>query len=108
MDATATVDLFMTRITDGHMGRSIVDLLNSAPPGTASAFYACTAEWANARADAIAAFRASLDETGRFIVEHPDQAKGILATYTKLPVAAVEQTPLPNFQFKASPAQIRY
>ena len=82
--------------------------MNSAPPGTASAFYTCTADWAKAHPDAIAAFRQSLDEAGRFIGEHPDQAKQILAAYTKLPVASIEQTPLPNFRFQATPAQIQY
>lgn len=108
VDALTSIDPFLTRIVDAHAGRSIFDLLNSTPAGTASAFYTCTADWAQAHADAVAGFRASLAEAGRFIAEHPEQARQILAKFTKLPPQAVEQTPMPNFQFEATADQIRY
>lgn len=108
VDAIATIDPFMTRITSAGAGRSIHDLLNGTPPGTASAFYASTAEWAKAHPEAVTAFRASLDEAGQFIGAHPAEARQILAKYTKLPVAAVEQTPIPNFKFAATAGQIEF
>ena len=108
VDAITSIDPFMTRITDAHAGRSIHDLLNGTPPGTASAFYTATADWAKAHRDAVAAFRASLEEAGQFITEHPTQARQILAGYTKLPAQAIEQTPLPNFKFTTTAAQIQY
>jgi NitT/TauT family transport system substrate-binding protein len=108
VDAVTSVDPFMTRIIDAHVGKDIFELLSSTPPGTASAFYACTAEWAKAHKDAVAGFRAALDEAASFIATHPDQARQILATYTKLPVQSIQQTPFANYQFKASAAQIQY
>lgn len=108
VDAITSIDPFMTRITEAKAGRSIFDLLNASPDGTASAFYACTADWAEAHPEAVAGFRAGLDDAGQFIAAHPDQAKRILADYTKLPAQAIEQTPLPNFKFPATKIQVQY
>lgn len=108
VDAVTSIDPFLTRIVEARAGHSIFDLLNSTPPGTASAFYTCTADWAKAHPDAVKAFRASLEEAGRFIAEHPDQAREILAKFTKLPAQAIQQTPFPNYKFQATAAQVNF
>ncbi len=108
VDAVTSIDPFLTRIVDAHAGHVIFDLLNSTPPGTASAFYTCTTDWAKAHPDAVKAFRASLEEAGRFIAEHPDQARDILARFTKLPAQAVQQTSFPNYKFPVTTAQLGF
>lgn len=53
--------------------------------------------WAKSHMKEITAFKQALDEANAFIKDQPDQAKAILADFTKLPTDVVNAAPLPSF-----------
>ena len=53
--------------------------------------------WAKLHLKEIAAFKQALDDANAFIESQPDQAKAILADFTKLPKDLVNKAPLPVF-----------
>jgi ABC-type nitrate/sulfonate/bicarbonate transport system substrate-binding protein len=61
-------------------------------------FWISSGEWARAHAPMVAAWKASLDEAIVFIKEHPEEARSIVAQYTKLPEAVVKATPFPTYR----------
>jgi NitT/TauT family transport system substrate-binding protein len=56
-------------------------------------FWIASGEWAKKNGPTIAAWKASLDDAIAFIKENPDEARSIVAKYTKLPEAVVKATP---------------
>lgn len=61
-------------------------------------FWISSGEWARANRPTIAAWRAALDEAIAFIKQNPDEARKILAQYTKLPEPVVKATPFPDYR----------
>jgi NitT/TauT family transport system substrate-binding protein len=61
-------------------------------------FWISSGEWARAHGPTVAAWKASLDQAIVFIKEHPEEARAIVAQYTKLPEAVVKATPFPTYR----------
>jgi NitT/TauT family transport system substrate-binding protein len=61
-------------------------------------FWIASGEWAKKNGPTIAAWKASLDDAIAFIKENPDEARSIVAKYTKLPEAVVKATPFPTYR----------
>jgi NitT/TauT family transport system substrate-binding protein len=61
-------------------------------------FWISSGEWARAHGPTVAAWKASLDDAIAFIKANPDEARAIVAQYTKLPEAVVKATPFPTFR----------
>jgi ABC-type nitrate/sulfonate/bicarbonate transport system substrate-binding protein len=61
-------------------------------------FWISSGEWARTNKSTIAAWKASLDDAIAFIKQNPDEARSILAQYTKLPEAVVKATPFPTYR----------
>src|ERR1700759_4741032 len=59
-------------------------------------FWISSGEWGPAHGPTVAAWKASLDDAIAFIKEHPEEARAIVAQYTKLPEAVVKATPFPT------------
>ncbi len=97
-DAVSVVDPFLHRILGTKAGYLIGDFGEVMPSGTMVVVYAATRDWAKAHADAVKAFRASLDEAENF-VEAPANAatvKASIATYVHLPPQAVAGIQIPS------------
>jgi ABC-type nitrate/sulfonate/bicarbonate transport system substrate-binding protein len=61
-------------------------------------FWISSGEWARANKSTVTAWKASLDDAIAFIKQNPDEARTILAQYTKLPEAVVKATPFPTYR----------
>jgi ABC-type nitrate/sulfonate/bicarbonate transport system substrate-binding protein len=61
-------------------------------------FWISSGEWARAHGPTVAAWKASLDDAIVFIKENPEEARAIVAQYTKLPEAVVKATPFPTYR----------
>lgn len=61
-------------------------------------FWISSGEWARTNKSTVTAWKASLDDAIAFIKQNPDEARSILAQYTKLPEAVVKATPFPTYR----------
>jgi ABC-type nitrate/sulfonate/bicarbonate transport system substrate-binding protein len=61
-------------------------------------FWISSGEWARANKGTIKAWKESLDDAIAFIKQNPDEARSIMAQYTKLPEAVVKATPFPTYR----------
>jgi ABC-type nitrate/sulfonate/bicarbonate transport system substrate-binding protein len=61
-------------------------------------FWISSGEWARAHGPVVAAWKASLDDAIAFIKENPEEARKIVAQYTKLPEPVVKATPFPTYR----------
>jgi NitT/TauT family transport system substrate-binding protein len=61
-------------------------------------FWIASGEWARAHGPVVAAWKSSLDDAIAFIKENPDEARAVVARYTKLPEAVVKATPFPTYR----------
>jgi NitT/TauT family transport system substrate-binding protein len=61
-------------------------------------FWIASGEWARTHGQTVAAWKASLDDAIAFIKENPDEARAVVAQYTKLPEAVVKATPFPTYR----------
>lgn len=69
-------------------------------------FWISSGEWAKGNKSTIAAWKASLDDAMEFIKQNPEEARRILAKYTKLPEAVVKATPFPTYRTAITAADI--
>ncbi len=110
-DAVSVVDPFLHRILGAKTGYLIGDFGEVMPSGTMVVVYAATRDWASAHADAVAAFRVSLDEACKFI-EMPANAatvKASIAQYVHLPPQAAAFIQIPaNLDSDAMPQGLAF
>jgi NitT/TauT family transport system substrate-binding protein len=70
-------------------------------------FWIAQGAWARANLPTIKAWIAALEEAKGFIEKNPEEARKILAQYTKLPEAVVQATPFPTYRFAIKPEDIQ-
>ncbi|HEX4195229.1 MAG TPA: ABC transporter substrate-binding protein [Stellaceae bacterium] len=105
-DAVAVVDPFLHRILGAKAGTLIGDFGDVMPPGTMVVVYAATRDWAQAHADAVASFRAALDEAKNFIQDpaNATAVKASIASYVHLPPQAAAAIQIPtNLEWEPRP-----
>ncbi len=61
-------------------------------------FWISSGDWARNNHATIGAWKASLDDAIAFIKENPEEARKIVAQYTKLPEQVVKATPFPTYR----------
>jgi NitT/TauT family transport system substrate-binding protein len=96
-DAASVVDPFLHRILGAKTGYVIGDFGEVMAAGTMVVVYAARRDWASAHEEAVAGFRASLDESCAFI-ENPANAatvKASIASYVHLPPQAAAFIQIP-------------
>ena len=76
----------------------LTDPLLSAGKEVLFPFWIAQGEWARSHRDVIGAWKASLDDAIAFIKANPDEARKIVAQYSKLPEAVVKATPFPTYR----------
>jgi NitT/TauT family transport system substrate-binding protein len=98
VDAAAAVNPFYSRILGSKAGYGIGDPWASAPRGSMIVLYAATRAWATQNQDAIAGFRAALDEATVYVADpaHLASVRDSLAKWTKLPPQAVASIAIPD------------
>ncbi len=97
VDAVETVEPFAGALLKaGNI--SLTDPLLSAGKEVLFPFWIAQGAWARAHGDTITAWKASLDDAIVFIKENPEEARKIVAQYTKLPEPVVQATPFPTYR----------
>jgi NitT/TauT family transport system substrate-binding protein len=97
VDAVEVVEPFVGFLKAGGNVALTAPLL-SAGKEVLFPFWIASGEWAHAHAPTVAAWKASLDDAIVFIKENPEEARAIIAQYTKLPEAVVKATPFPTYR----------
>src|ERR1700761_1997367 len=97
VDAVEAVEPFVGALKAGGNVALTAPLL-SAGKEVIFPFWISSGEWAKKNGPTIAAWKASLDDAIAFIKENPDEARSIVAKYTKLPEAVVKATPFPTYR----------
>lgn len=64
-------------------------------------------DWANKNKDLVLQLAAAMSDAAAWIGSHKDEAKSILGAYTGLHGAALEKTPIPDFSFAPTVADIQ-
>lgn len=70
-------------------------------------FWISQGTWARANLPIIKAWIAALEDAKAFIEQNPTEARKIMAQYTKLPEAVVQNTPFPTYRFAIKPEDIQ-
>jgi NitT/TauT family transport system substrate-binding protein len=97
VDAVEAVEPFVGALKAGGNVALTAPLL-SAGKEVLFPFWIASGEWARAHGPMVAAWKASLDDAITFIKENPDEARAVVAQYTKLPEAVVKATPFPTYR----------
>jgi NitT/TauT family transport system substrate-binding protein len=98
VDATLAVNPFYARILENKLGTDIGNPWSSAPSGTMIVLYAATRAWATKNKEAVAGFRASLNETIAYINDaaHLPSVRDSITKWTKLPPQAAASIAIPD------------
>lgn len=97
VDAVESLEPFVSALkAAGNV--SLTAPLLSAGKDVLFPFWISSGEWARANKATVTAWKASLDDAIAFIKQNPDEARAILAQYTKLPEAVVKATPFPTYR----------
>jgi NitT/TauT family transport system substrate-binding protein len=81
-------------------GRSLGDPVLSVGDDVLFPFWISERSWAEKNPTILKAWITSLEEAKAFIEANPDEARAILADYTKLPSAVVKEIPFPSYRFR--------
>jgi NitT/TauT family transport system substrate-binding protein len=87
--------------------RSLGDPLLSVSDEVLYTFWISQRKWAVDNSAVIDAWVASLDQAKQFMDANPQEARAILAKYTKLPEAVVEKIPFVTYRFRLDPQDFR-
>ena len=98
VDATLAVNPFYARILENKLGTDIGNPWSSAPNGTMIVLYAATRAWATKNKEAVAGFRASLNEAIAYIndASHLPPVRDSITKWTKLPPQAAASIAIPD------------
>ena len=109
VDAVTAPRPYLDRILDLKAGWKLAEIVRgTVPDGTVNILHASTRAWAAANAPSIAAFRAGLDDAIGLIHAEPDNARAMLAQFTKLPPAVVAGLPFLNYGWRMRPQGLAF
>jgi NitT/TauT family transport system substrate-binding protein len=105
VDVAEAVQPFASRmVADGNL--SLGDQLLQVANPARSTVWIADKDWAETHKPIIAKWAAALREAKAFIESNPEQARDILAKYTKLPPEVTKSLPLPHFEVALQPSEI--
>jgi len=99
---------FLDRAVQAGSGTVLSYFLADLPSGTAGAYYTTSRQWAEANAEAIGAFRASIEEAAALAKEKPDIARAHMAKFVKLPPQVLASVAMPHLDPKVTEAQVTF
>ena len=94
VDAAWVAEPFRSAIL-GAGGRVLFDNLTETYPRVQPAQYFTSEQLLQRRPALVAAFAEAAEQSMAYAVDHPDEVRGILGTYTKIPAAAAKAIVLP-------------
>lgn len=86
VDAVVTAEPMMSRIIASGTGSVVGYYLENLPERRPAILYSSTREWADANAEALAAFRAAIEEAAAVVNENPEKGRQAIANFTKIPM----------------------
>lgn len=86
VDAVVTAEPMMSRIVASGTGVVAGHFLETLPERRPAVLFSSTRAWADANADTLKAFRASIDEGARIVNDDPERARTSIANFTKIPM----------------------
>ena len=94
VDAACVVEPFLT--VARSQGATVLDwsFANLAPSLMIAAYFT-TRDYAKAHPDVVQKFTAAMNKSVTYAAEHPDEARAVLLTYTKIDKAVTEKLNLP-------------
>jgi NitT/TauT family transport system substrate-binding protein len=101
VDAVEALDPFAGQMLAAG-NRSIGDPLLWEGDEVLYTFWIAQRNWAETHREVIDAWVASLRQGKALIDANPDEARAVLAKYTRLPAAVVEKIPFPTYRFSLS------
>jgi NitT/TauT family transport system substrate-binding protein len=105
VDVAEAVQPFASKmVADGNL--SLGDQLLQVASPARSTVWIADKDWADAHKPVIAKWAAALRDAKAFIESNPDQARDVLAKYTKLPPEVTKTIPLPHFEVALQPSEI--
>lgn len=86
VDAVVTAEPMMSRIVASGTGVVAGHFLETLPERRPAVLFSSTRAWADANADTLKAFRASIEEGARIVNDDPERARTSIANFTKIPM----------------------
>ncbi|MEQ4300237.1 ABC transporter substrate-binding protein [Plantactinospora sp. B6F1] len=106
VDAAMVVEPFFT-IAQNQGARVVAYNFAEAIPDMTVAAYFCTEQTIDRRSDLTERFKAAMDRSLRYAREHPDEARQVLQTYTKIDPAVAEKITLPAWPAEINRASVQ-
>lgn len=91
VDAVVTAEPMLSRIVGSGTGKVVGYYLETIPDGRPQILYSSTRAWADANPEALAAFRASIDEAAKVVNSDPEKAKDAISRFTKIPLEVLSK-----------------
>jgi NitT/TauT family transport system substrate-binding protein len=105
IDAATAAQPFANRLIEAGNPSLGNELLRIANPALATVWIA-DRSWALANKPAVERWNAGLRQAASFIEKNPQDARQILAKYTKLPAPVIATVPLPHFEPSLEPSEL--
>lgn len=105
IDAVEQLEPFVTPMLKAGY-KSLGDPLLSVADPVLFPFWIANGDWARAHRPVLKAFTASLEDGLQAIRTNETAARAILAKYSHLPTTVVAKIPMPEFDFRITPAQV--
>jgi len=105
VDAIEEIEPFATSAIEAG-GVALGDPFRSVGDSAFIGVWLAERNWAGKNQDLVFRFNKALDEAANWIAENPAEAKEILGSYTGLKGPALEKTPLLDFHFSTTPADL--
>jgi NitT/TauT family transport system substrate-binding protein len=106
VDAIEEIEPFAT-IAVAAGGVNLGDPFRSVGDSAFIGLWLANNTWANSNQELILSFTKSLDEAVKWIGDNPAEAKEILSSFTGLKGPALERTPIPEFHFSTTAADLK-
>jgi NitT/TauT family transport system substrate-binding protein len=105
IDAAWTSEPFVTAIK-ATGGRILVDVLHETYPGLQIATYFTSEQTKAKDPEMVEAFVAAMNESMAYATEHPDEARAVVSTYTKITPDVAAKVVLPGWPTKLDEASL--
>ncbi len=106
VDAVITAEPIMSRILASGTGKAVGYFLEKLPERRPQILYAATRAWADANPDALAAFRAAIEEGAKITNEDPEKGRKAISEFTKIPMDVLSKQKLTTSDPKIEQEQL--
>jgi NitT/TauT family transport system substrate-binding protein len=95
VDAVLSIDPFTSRMVGSGVGRFAASFVSNLPQDIQGLIYVAQRDWTQANAQAAHAVQSAITQGADYANTHPDQARQMIAAYTKIPMPILEKMHLP-------------